>query len=321
MRKIGKGSAYRTEWILISATATIALLMGNGCTPTMGTCKLIDQSMPGKPAWTRIIPQSRTFEYFVGVSDNRESLEEAKKAALADAFADALGKSGIEVTVNYAKLTDEERRRVQDEIQLTGRTVIGLEQLAWYNEQWECYYAQGAVQKHRAFVLTRSRKLKRDSIFKMMLATSGQRFDAVWHSMLIPGWGQFRYGRRGEGNLYLWTEVVALGGLGYLQFRHEKFKSDIRRLEKQLAGSVDPMERQRLTQELSDTQDSHNDIKRYRRYLAYGAAVIYGVNLVDALIFGPPSQEKMLTAQGDRRVRWSMDLAHDIPRMNLAFRF
>lgn len=82
MRKTRRGFAYRTEWIVISATAVVALVMGNSCTPTMGTCKLIDQSMPDKPAWTRIIPQSRTFEYFVGVSDNRESLEDAKKAAL-----------------------------------------------------------------------------------------------------------------------------------------------------------------------------------------------------------------------------------------------
>ena len=64
--------------VLFISLAFLSLIL-TGCGPMAGSMKLIDQSLPKKPEWTSKIPQSRTNEYFVGMSDNRPSIDEAKK--------------------------------------------------------------------------------------------------------------------------------------------------------------------------------------------------------------------------------------------------
>jgi len=71
--------------------------------------------------------------------------------------------------------------------------------------------------------------------------------DAVWHSLIIPGWGQFRHGRTSEGMLYLLGSLGAGGSAYWLHTRGEFPKA--------------------------------------KRHLLMAAGGIYAVNLLDALFF------------------------------------
>lgn len=294
-----------------------SLLLLAVCAPMMGTSTLVYRSMPTPPHWIGIIPKSRVYEYFVGVSDNRNSLEEAKRAAILDALNDALTRQGIEVSSRYQQLTESQRRKLHEELTMEGLARIGLEQVAFYHEEWEYYYGTRVEKKYRAFVLTRSKKLKQDSFIKSAFINLGQRLDACWHSMLIPGWGQIRYGKRGKGRWFMTTEIMALGGLGFFHYRYEKAKDDRFDIQWNLNHTPDPHEMARLRHDLALKDEEIKDMRRYRKYFAWACGGIYALNLLDALLFGVPSHERFAGMRLTRKASLYAKLEGEGPRIGL----
>ncbi|MGH7449707.1 MAG: caspase family protein [bacterium] len=123
------------------------------------------------------------------------------------------------------------------------------------------------------------------------------RIDAFWHSALIPGWGQFRTGRRTEGLLFSLSELTALSSFVLLNYWYEKEKDSYWEIWRVSAAGNDPA----LTYQLETKQRQMDNLNRYRKYSAYAAVAIYGLNLCDALLFGafsPPNKNPKFGAKG-----------------------
>ena len=266
-------------------------LLGFGCAPMAGTSKLVYQSTPQKPHWMQVIPQSRTYEYFLGVSDNRTSLDEAKKAAILDAFNDAVSKKGIEVSVNYQGLTTEDRSSIKDRIDVSGAMKLGLEQVSWYYEEWEQYYRNRAQKAYRVFVLMRSRKIHPSNFLMGIAINIGNRLDAFWHSMLIPGWGQYRYGKKGKGNYFLFLTAFSGTGWATSNVLYEKIRDDQYGIQEDLKNAVG-IKALDLQKKYAMNEKHLKDLKGYKRGFMYATLGVYGLNLLDAVLFGPPSTDK-----------------------------
>jgi len=267
-------------WIVLSSLS---------CAPIVGTSRIVFQSAPEKPHWIQVIPQSRTYQYFVGISDNFPTLDEAKRHAVVDAFEEAIALKGIEVSVNYEKLATEQKRIIRDSVDIRGIFQLGLERVAWYYEEWEQILAKGARKFFRAFVLMRSRKLKPSSPLITSLQIMGQRLDATWHSMLLPGWGQKRYGKKGKSKYFFYTTFLSGGVWLGSSLYYEKFRKDRSDLEEDLLLTTDEVDRQEILEKISDLEDRLRDTKKIRKNAAAITVGFYVLNLVDALLFGPPS--------------------------------
>ena len=278
-----------------------------------GSSKLVYTSLPEKPRWIKAIPLSRVYKYFVGVSDNRNTLEEAKRAAIADAFNDALGVEGIKVSAEYEVRTLDERSRFISEITVKGVAELGLELVTWYHEEWQYHYRRTIDQRYRAFVLMRSEKLKKDSIIKSVFTNMGERLDAGWRSMLFPGWGQFCYQERGKGNFFLLTELGALGGTVFFYCRHEKAKNEHSEIKWEYDHTDDPTERMELAHDLFIKDEEMKDTKRYRTYFSYAGLGIYALSLADALLFGPPSEDKFASVRLYKGLFLSAEMRGNLP--------
>lgn len=300
------------EAILLGLIAGVFLLL-IGCAPMPGSSKLVYRSMPEEPRWTKVVPQSRVYKYFVGVSDKRNSLKEAKKAAIGDALSDALAVKGIEVSTRYEKITTDEKDRLLDEITLKGAARLGLELVTWYHEEWQYHYEDVMAKKYRAFVLMRSRKLKKDSIIKGIFTNIGERLDAGWHSMLFPGWGQFCYQKRGKGNFFLLTELGALGGMGFFHYRYEKAQNEYSEIKWMYDNTDDPSEKRELAHDLVTKDEEIKDAKQYRTYFSYVGLGIYTLSLADALLFGPPSEDKFASVRLYKGVFLSAEMRGNLP--------
>jgi len=285
---------------------TVTLIIFNACAPTTGSMTLVDRSLPRKPRWTTDIPQSRVNEYFVGISDNQSSLEEAKKAAVVDALNDALNKRGIEISSKYEQLTTEQRRRLWDEVHVAGTAHLGLEQVTWYTEEWKHYQDRKYNHKFRAFVLMRSRKLKQDGFTKALLINLGHRFDATWHSALLPGWGQFKKGYTGKGYFFLISGACAAGTMGYLQFRYELNRADYRDLERDMKYiDADDPAIVNYQKAIEENKDERKVIESYLKTAIYSGLGIYFINLLDAFVFGVPSPDKFSTITFDTQIQYA----------------
>ena len=310
------------KYILFFILFVFFLIQLSGCTPMAGTIKLIDRSLPDNPRWTSTIPQSRANSYFVGISDNKNSLDIAKKAAIVDALNDAINKKGIEVSINYKQLTDNEKVNLMDQITLGGTARIGLEHVAWYTEVWEHYYKDSAEQKYRAFVLMRSKKLKQDGFLKMAAVNVGDRFNATWHSMLIPGWGQIRTDKKAKGKLFFFTELGVAAGLGYLHARHEMVKRDYHKLKLDFDYELDSsLEKLNLEKRILDKEDEKKLLREYIENFTKLGLGIYAINLIDAIIFGVPSHDKFTQVKLNDRILITSTMKEEIPMVNLSIKF
>lgn len=280
MRKIASGFVVLTVF---------ALLVHTGCAPVIGTSQLVYRSAPEKPHWIRVIPQSRTYQYFVGISDNYPTLDEAKRHAILDALEEAVAQKGVEVSVKFQKLATEEQRYIRETVDLKGIYQLGLERVAWYYEEWEQYVRGGKRNFFRAFVLMRSRKLKPSNIFVAGFRALGQRLDAVWHSLLLPGWGQKRYGKKGKFLYFFYTTFLSGSAWLASSIHYENYQQKRSDLERELEQAVSEAEQRQILEDLNDLDRKIRDTKKIRKVASVLTMSFYTLNLLDALIFGPPS--------------------------------
>jgi len=257
----------------------------SSCAHTIGQRNLKDRSHPERPSWLVNIPHSSHHQYFVGISGEETDLDQAKRSAMIDAFNDAIGKQGVEVSANFSKLTVNERTKITEEISTASMGTIGLEQIRLYWELWEISAGQSVEPRFRAYVLTRSRKLEPDSWKEIVFKNIIRRLDMTWHSALMPGWGQYRMKSIGKGRLFLLGFLASAGGYGtffYFAEKKEDELSDLLQLKDQVTDFT--FRENKLLREL----------KHYRNYKVYSyraTLVIYIANLIDAFVFGHGSSD------------------------------
>lgn len=93
-----------------------------------------------------------------------------------------------------------------------------------------------------------------------------RRLDAVFHSALYPGWGQFRQQRESEGSIYMMAGTAFLGLAVYAHLMADQYPYP-----------PPPGEQQ---------WERRQDWTKYRNASLGAFGLVYGVNLVDALLFG-----------------------------------
>lgn len=109
-------------------------------------------------------------------------------------------------------------------------------------------------------------------------------------SAVIPGWGQVYRGQRRKGALYLVGSVVAAGGFGWA---HEAYRSEVddfnaaKRAYETVTRLEDMPVRYEVVRRASEKADRAYD----RRLFALAAfAGIYGLNLLDCVVFAPSGE-------------------------------
>ncbi len=117
------------------------------------------------------------------------------------------------------------------------------------------------------------------------------RLKAAVRSMFVPGWGQ-RYGDQ-KGKAWLFHVLGAGSIAAYLIADHNfdiKYEKYERRLDEFDAAVADGASREELDRRLdalSDAQDEAFDYEDYRR-ITIGAAIgVWGLSVLDAMLFSP----------------------------------
>ena len=228
------------------------------------------EAIAAVPKWFVKVPQSRYYSYYTGVGEAKQ-LSASKRMAIADALKDVINRGGIKVSSDFnwerhnghLNNKDTDLEKIIDDINVGGesRRIGGLEQVDGAYEEIAGWY--------RFYVLLRLPKQESSNLTKV-----GKRIDTLWHSLLIPGWGQLRRGRSTEGKLFLTSCLFTLTGAAALQVLEE----------------VNP--------ELEE-EDLKN-IKKYRRKLLHAASYIYVINVLDAFLFGGQAEPHfMVTVSSD----------------------
>lgn len=206
-----------------------------------------------EPEWVRRLPSSEDYLYFRGDGIDPD-YERAKLKARTDAFRKVQfwSQAGVsDALVDRLKVTTEaESLATESTIAWTPGKFSNLE----WMEDHEDMALQDGRPAHHCYLLLRYPKKSSSAVSALGRSLTG-RADAVFHSMLYPGWGQIRQGRTGEGAFF--TVTGTLAGLA--------------------AGACYVLEKNRF---------AHQDWGSYRRGSVYALAGIYAANLVDALIYG-----------------------------------
>ena len=135
--------------------------------------------------------------------------------------------------------------------------------------------------------------------WRRTLALDGAGADSVWaslaqkhafkgaaRSLLVPGWGQIYDEHRG----HAWTFAIAAATAGtgllvsHLQFLDKQDIYDERLARLSLPGQDTPSNRRIAREAYEGAQDARDT---RQRFAAIGAG-IWALNVVDALVFGPP---------------------------------
>lgn len=213
------------------------------------------------PEWVRKLPVSETYLYFRGDGIDPD-YEKAKLKARADAFrkVQLWSQAGVsDALVDRLKITTEaESLATESTIAWTPGKFSNLE---WV-EDYEDMALQDGRPAHHYYLLLRYPRKPPSAVSALGRGLTG-RADAVFHSMLYPGWGQMRQGRTGEGVFF--TATGTLAGL--------------------TAGACYVLEKNRIADQ---------DWRSYRRGAMYALAGVYAANLVDALIYGRRSHERRM---------------------------
>jgi hypothetical protein len=247
------------------------------------------------PDWVNRLPSGDKYQYFRG-----EGVDAHQERAKTKARADAVRKAVIwQEGITTGAMVDEVRISGQVESILSQLSVAApgtrLRDIEWIDDHgeadevsearplvdvhgntvrdsWGMPVTQGvAVSKtYHYWVLIRLPKQQPGPV-GVVARGVGRRIDAVFHSALYPGWGQFRQQRETEGTIYALAGTAFLAGAVYAQIGIETYDRNNRQPGK--------------------TSPSLEDWRRYRNAALGGFVLVYGVNLVDALVFGRQSEE------------------------------
>ncbi|MFH1568820.1 MAG: hypothetical protein ABIL09_12555 [Gemmatimonadota bacterium] len=249
-----------------------------------------------EPTWIDRLPTGEQYQYFRGEGLDPD-LESAQTKARADAFRKALIWSQ---QVSVGSVRDEialssRAREVATHITLLTQdaTLSGVE---WIDD-WTGTstvtdtLSTPAYPGRRPSALTTTRTVyyhyllirlprKGPGLVGAAAQGVGHRFDAVFHSALYPGWGQYRQHRIGEGNFY-----ACFGTLAALS-----------------AGTFYALEHYHFGEAQKDKWYATQDWRHYRQGTTYAFAGLWAVAVVDAFLFGRKEQTGLTLRAGPQSV-------------------
>jgi hypothetical protein len=271
--------------LLIAVTLATVL-----CGPTLAT----QWYSPAPPDWVRHLPSGDQYQYFRGEGEG-PSQERAKAKARTDAVRKAvMWQEGVTTTemVDQVKINQIEAIVSELTAAAPGTHLAGLEWVDDYHEvdeyqeprplvdahgnvvrdSWGLPVTQGLTthRTHHCYVLIRLPK-KGPGVMGQMARGTARRLDAVFHSALYPGWGQFRQQRETEGTVYLLAGTAFLGLVVYSHLMADQYPYP-----------PPPGEQQ---------WERRQDWAKYRNASLGGYGLVWGVSLVDALLFGRQAEE------------------------------
>ena len=123
------------------------------------------------------------------------------------------------------------------------------------------------------------------------------RFKAVSRSLLIPGWGQMYGGQKFKGTMFL---LLAAGGVASYLIADSDFddkQEEYDRLNGEYQSAVTYSEKERLYPILSDARKDAYDAENIRRITIGVTIGVWGLSLLDALLFFPEERGSFIVDQ------------------------
>ena len=133
--------------------------------------------------------------------------------------------------------------------------------------------------------------MRRIVLFLIMIAvsvlasTEAHSGENVWHSVLVPGWGQVRAGHYGRGALFMSGELVALTTLVIADIQYNRAVEQYDRAKASYLHATyigDAVDEYTL---MHEQWDSANDLHGFRQTVLYAAIGIWAVNIADMIFF------------------------------------
>jgi len=249
---------------------------------------------PPPPDWVVRLPSGDKYQYFRGEGED-PSQERAKTKARTDAVRKAMmWREGVTTTEMVDQVKIHQIEAIVSELTSTapGTQLSGLEWVDDYNEvneyqeprtlidargnvvrdSWGLPVTQGVTTRrtHHSYVLIRLPK-KGPGVMGQMARGTARRLDAVFHSAIYPGWGQFRQQRETEGTVYMLAGTTFLGLAVYSHLMADQYPYP------------PPPEEKKW--------ERRQDWAQYRNASLGAFGLVWGINMVDALLFGRQAEE------------------------------
>ena len=106
-------------------------------------------------------------------------------------------------------------------------------------------------------------------------------------SLIFPGFGQRYAGYSGKGWLFTASELIALGGLGYLKWKYGETVEGYNAVRERYKNATYIEDIQRYREEMIKCYNDAEDYFEYLQFSIYVALGIWVSNLLDAVIFHP----------------------------------
>lgn len=170
---------------------------------------IIDKSADSRPRWINDVPKGKSFEYYMGMSTNKVSLEDAKEIAISDAISGLAMKNEIviegAITTIDTEINSALLSSVTKEINLFGKS-DKISGLAKEEDYWEVSNIDSNI-TYRYWVLMRVPK-NSARLNQNIFSQQGYGITPVLKSLIIPGWGQIHKGQLVKG-------VALLSGIAF----------------------------------------------------------------------------------------------------------
>jgi len=114
------------------------------------------------------------------------------------------------------------------------------------------------------------------------------RWDAVYRSALIPGWGQAYNKQPAKAALFGGTTALLLGGALAFQLAGMNAESDYQALTTPAALGADPQA------SAADLRKQAENCYTWRNYMLYGAAAVWAINVGDAWFSGTDGERMVV---------------------------
>lgn len=247
------------------------------CLLTSYSQTIVDRSSSVKPIWLNEPPKGQAYVYYTGVGSSDNSIELAKKSALADiiSYISLSATQTVQVSSTFEKtenrqlgLTGNENYNFNENfvevIKSDGEkiTINGLEK---EEEYWQVVSENGKM-KYQYWVLMRTLKPGYNGPRNIK---EGYGFAPVWRSAIVPGWGQLYKKEKTKGILILSATAVTVSGIIISQ---TMYQTNINNAES--THNIDLIEAYLADADTWQTM---------RNIFSVAAGAIYIYNIVDAI--------------------------------------
>jgi hypothetical protein len=138
-------------------------------------------------------------------------------------------------------------------------------------------------------------------VLLMIFASTSYASDrnAVWYSVVFPGWGQFKTGRYKRGTALLGLQIISLSALLMSDIQYDR-KVDQYNSYKSLYDGADYIgDAQKYYNAMNEAWDDAENLDKYRQIFLGTSITIWAVGIVDMLIGPEGSAPPLALTVGD----------------------